>query len=130
MLRPSQSCRGQRLTARARFAPLLLLLSACSGTPRSLGYGLDSQEAPLTGSPSNNDTEPNATEDCTDNPLGPGCPIADGTESCADNPLGPGCPIADGTESCADNPLLPGCPTADGGESCADNPLLPGCPRA
>jgi hypothetical protein len=155
----SNSRHHQRLAARAHITPLLLLVTACSGSPVSLGSGLDSQESALTGNtvePSGTEGEPTplwpVRETCADNPLLVGCPTADGTgdeptpiipmgETCADNPLLVGCPTADGTEdeptpiipmgeTCADNPLLVGCPTADGTEDCTDNPLLPGCPTA
>ena len=101
---PSHLGQLVRIAARAHITPLLLVLSACSGSPVSLGSGLDTQESALT-------ETPNGTEDCVDNPLGPGCPTASGTEDCVDNPLLPGCPAGDGMEvDCADNPLLPGCP--------------------
>src|SRR5215207_4344217 len=114
----SQFRRLQGPATRAHLSPLLFLLAACSASPVSIGSGIDSQESALT---SGDGTE----IDCTDNPLLPVCPTADGTENCADNPLLPGCPTAEGTENCSDNPLLPGCPTAEGTENCSDNPLLP-----
>jgi len=101
----------QRLVARSHITSLLLLLTACSASPVSLGSGLDSQESALSDPSSGNTTDPNGTEEtCIDNPLLPGCPVADGTEDCSVNPLLPGCPVADGTEDCSVNPLLPGCP--------------------
>jgi hypothetical protein len=126
----SDSRRLQRRMARPQMTSLLLLLTACSASPVSIGSGLDSQESALMDDASN-DAEQNGTDiDCSDNPLLPGCPTADGSEDCSVNPLLPGCPTAGGSEDCSVNPLLPGCPTADGSEDCAVNPLLPGCPTA
>ncbi len=67
--------RVQRLAARAHLTPLVLLLSACSGAPVSLGSGIDDQESALTDTPSEGSSEPDdAAVDCAVNPLGEGCP--------------------------------------------------------
>jgi hypothetical protein len=88
---PCKSGPLQRLAARAHATPLLLLLAACSASPASLGSGIDSQESALT-DPA---LDPNGTEDdCSDNPLLPGCPTDDGSDNCSVNPLLPGCPGA------------------------------------
>jgi hypothetical protein len=82
----SDSGHLQRLAARAHIIPLLLLVAACSGSPVSLGSGLDSQESALTG----NAVQPSGTEEPT--------PILPVPETYADNPLLVGCPTADGSD--------------------------------
>ena len=47
----SNSRHLQRLAARAHITPLLLLVTACSGSPVSLGSGLDSRESALQVTP-------------------------------------------------------------------------------
>ena len=91
---PSSLRHLQRLAARAHIGSLLVLLSACSGAPVSLGSGIDDQESALTDTPSGSSMDPNEMAvDCATNPLGDGCPTAG--EDCATNPLGDGCPTAD-----------------------------------